>query len=923
MTDQGERSFRVVGGRHPRVDGYEKATGRTRYVADLKIPGCLHGKVLRSPYPHARILHIDPSAAERLPGVRAVVTHRDTPGVLYGAYSSGVKDELILAGERVRYVGDEVAAVAAIDPDIAEEALSLIRVDYEPLPFHPDCEAAMAEGAEPIHPVERNTATHRVVVRGDPESGFREADLVLEDTFRTGLQMHAYLEPVACLAEHDRRGRFHLQAPLQNPSWCRFIFAEALDLPISRFHVVQTPIGGAFGGKLEHKLYLVAFLLARKAGFAVRLENSRDEDFQVSMPRVPMRIQLKMGMRRDGRITAKTQSIVADNGAYSKYAPAVVNLGTYRIDGLYRIMNVRNETRLVYTNKPPTSAFRGFGNPQITFAVESLLDMLAREMGLDPLEVRLKNAARPGDTTVHGFKLISCGLVDSFEQVGQCLEYRGERPTLGKDEGIGLSGTSHVCGNRGFFPLFDGATTVIRVDEGGNVRVVVGETDVGQGLLTAFAMITAEELGVSLERVQVDACDTDLCAFGLGTWGDRATFIGGNAVKKAAAEARKAIIQVASEMMEANPEDLVIREDQVYVRGTPHLGRSFEEIAAHAVYSRGGAPIVVQGTFVPESEKADSLFLREHLGHLRLRRSGLQGAGRHRDRRSGGAGVPRGPRCGPRPEPDGLRRAGRRVDCPGYRLRAAGGSAVQGWGDAQPGVPALPDSDGAGHAGGPEHAGGAHRPGRAFRRQGRRGTGHDPHCRLYRQRHPRCRRDPDQGTAHHTGETSEGAARKGKGKMRKEILLQVNGEPRNVEVAAATTLLDVLRGQLDLTGAKRGCDHGECGACTVLLDGRPIRACLMLAFMAEGHQITTIEGLERGPGQLDPVQEAFLQHGAIQCGFCTPGMILTAKSLLEENPDPADREVRAAISGNLCRCTGYVKIVEAVRAVGKERESGA
>ena len=598
--------LRTVGRSLARIDGRDKATGRTRYAADLKVPGCLEGAVLRSPFPHARILNLDPSAALALPGVRAVVTFRDTPQKLYGSYNSGIKDELILARDRVRFVGDEVAAVAAIDRDTAQEALRLIKVDYEPLPFHLDPLEAMAPEAGLIHEAERNVVSHRTVVRGDPEAGFKEADLVLEERYTTDLQFHAYLEPMACLAEYDHRGRFHLQAPLQNPSWARIIFAEALDLPIGRFHCVQTPIGGAFGGKLEQKLYLIAFLLARQAGRPVRLVNTREEEFQASMPRVPMIIDLKMGMRRDGLVTAKTHRIIADNGAYSKYAPAVLNLGTYRIDGLYRLKNVRNESLLVYTNKPPTSAFRGFGNPQITFAVESMMDMLVSELKLDPLEIRIKNAALPGDTTAHGFKLISCGFKESLLELGKKIDYAAFCAAPKEDEGLGISGTSHVCGNRGFFPLFDGSTAFVRIDDGGYVRVIVGETDVGQGLLTAFAMIVAEELGLSLDRIQVDDCDTELSAFGLGTWGDRATFIGGNAVLRAAREARQEMVAVASEMLEANPDDLVLDKGRIFVKGSPEGGLAFEEVAAQACYTRGGSPIMAKGTFVPESEKADS-----------------------------------------------------------------------------------------------------------------------------------------------------------------------------------------------------------------------------------------------------------------------------------------------------------------------------
>ncbi len=599
------QEFQTIGKRLPRVDGRDKATGRTRYAADIKFPGALCGMVLRSPYPHARIVRIDASRAESLPGVRAVVTCADTPDVLYGAYNSGVKDELILAKERVRYVGDEVAAVAAVDPDVAREALSLIKVEYLPLPSYMHTNAAMTEKAVPIHTADRNIATHRVIVRGDPDLGFQQADLVLEERYETGLQIHAYLEPVACIADYDARGRFHLWAPLQNPSWARFIFAEALSLPISRFHCVQTPIGGAFGGKLEQKLYLIAFLLARKAGQPVRLENSREEEFQTSMPRVPMTIDLKMGMCKDGTITAKAHRIIADGGAYAKYAPAVVNLGTLRIDGLYRLRNLRNETTLVYTNHPPTSAFRGFGNPQITFAVESMVDTLCFELGLDPLDVRRKNAARPGDVTAHGFRIHSCGFPESLEAVGQMVGHPESKEDRSADVGIGFSGTTHVCGNRGFFPLFDGSTAIIRIDEGGNILVIPGKTDLGQGLLTTFAMITAETLGVSPDRITVAEGDTDLSAFGLGTWGDRATFLGGNAVRLAALEAKTEVLRNAAYMLEEDSEDLDIRDDRIFAKRAADEWLPFEKVMERIVYSHGGAPIVVKGTYTPDTEMPD------------------------------------------------------------------------------------------------------------------------------------------------------------------------------------------------------------------------------------------------------------------------------------------------------------------------------
>ena len=599
--------FSIVGTRYGRIDGQDKATGRARYINDLNFPGMLYGSILRSPYPHARIRHIDTSRAERLMGVRAVATALDTPNKKYGAYRSGVQDELIFAQDKVRYVGDEVAAVAAIDEEIAQEAMSLIRVDYEELPavFHP--EEAMKPGAPRIHDeAENNIASHAVTLRGDIAKGFQEADLILEDRFETSLQMHAYLEPVGCIAAWDSAGKLTIWAPSQNPSWSRFIYSDALDVPMGKLRVVQTVIGGAFGGKLEQKQYLVAAILARKAKRPVKIVNRRDEEFQTSMPRVPMVIYLKLGVKKDGMLTAKEHRIYADNGAYTKYATAVLNLGTYRVDGLYRLRNIRNENYLVYTNKVPTSAFRGFGNPQITFAVESMIDQLAEGIGMDALELRLRNAAERGDVTAHGFKYVSCGLKECLEKTAAAIGWKTKRGQKNIRRGVGISATSHVCGNRSFFPLFDGATAYARVDEGGKIRIITGEVEVGQGLLTAYAAICAEEMGVPLSEVTVEPPDTDIAPFGLGTWGDRGTFIGGSAVKLAATDAKKQILEMAAEMLEANPSDLDCKEGKVFVRGSPQKFLPFEEVASAAVYRRGGSPVLGRGTFIPASELADS-----------------------------------------------------------------------------------------------------------------------------------------------------------------------------------------------------------------------------------------------------------------------------------------------------------------------------
>ncbi|MEM2958567.1 MAG: xanthine dehydrogenase family protein molybdopterin-binding subunit [Candidatus Jordarchaeaceae archaeon] len=600
-------TFSVVGKRSPRIDGKDKVTGRTKYLDDLRFPGMLYGKVLRSPYAHARIHRINTSRAEKILGVRAVVTVEDTPKIQFGSYRSGIKDELIFALGKVRFVGDEVAAVAAIDEEIAQEALDRIEVEYEQLPAVFSIEEAMKPDAPRVHDErDRNIASHTITVRGDPDQGFKEAYFILEDQFETPIQIHGYIEPVGCIASWDSSGKLTIWGPSQNPSWSRLIFSEALNLPLGKLRVVQTTIGGAFGGKLEQKLYLIAAILAKKAGRPVKIVNTRDEEFQTSMPRVPMTIHLKMGVKKDGTLTAKAHRIFADNGAYTKYASAVVNLGTYRVDGLYRLRHIRNENYLIYTNKPPTSAFRGFGNPQITFAMESMLDQLAEGLGMDPLELRFRNAAEPGDITAHGFHYISCGLKECFKQIAEVIKWKEKRSQKGSRRGLGISATTHVCGNRSFFPLFDGATAYVRIDESGKIKIVTGEVEVGQGLLTAYATIVAEELGVTLQEITVEAPDTDFAPFGLGTWGDRGTFIGGGAVRLAAIDARKQLLETAAQMLEANPCDLSCREGKIFVKGNPEKYILFSEVAANAVYTQGGSPILGKGTFIPNSELADA-----------------------------------------------------------------------------------------------------------------------------------------------------------------------------------------------------------------------------------------------------------------------------------------------------------------------------
>jgi len=396
MSTHTKRRHRIVGTSMPQVNAREKVTGTAVFVADMSLPQMLHAKVLRSPVPHARIAHIDVEPARRLPGVRAIITGAD----VRKKHGLSVKDETILATDRVRFAGEEVAAVAAVDENVALDALELIRVDYEELPAVFDPLEALRPGAPEIHEGTANIAREVIVNRGDVEAGFKASHVIHEATYQSNYQYHAFTEPMGSLVSADAQGRLTVWCPTQSIYFTRHLLSEALDVPISTIRVIQTYIGGGFGGKLsdDRNTYITA-LLAMKAGRPVRLINSRLDDFLGNRPRVPQRVTLRMGVDRDGFIMAKESEIIADNGAYSGFAPEVMLVTSMRIDSMYRQTNVRAHARLVYTNKIPTGAFRGFGAPQMAFPLDSHLDALAEKLGLDPIEIRRRNAIQTGDVS--------------------------------------------------------------------------------------------------------------------------------------------------------------------------------------------------------------------------------------------------------------------------------------------------------------------------------------------------------------------------------------------------------------------------------------------------------------------------------------------------------------------------------------------
>ncbi len=597
--------FSVVGQRVQRLEGYDKVTGESKYIADIQLPGMLIGKILRSPYPHARILHIDVGKAIKLHGVRAVVTAEDTIKRPWGAFFA---DQYILSVGKSRYVGEEVAAVAALDADTAEEAIDLIDVDWEPLSAVFDAEEAMTDGAPLIHEDKpNNIALTMDIERGNVERAFAESDLIVEDIFQSMPQWHCAIETIGSVAQYSADGKYTIYMNTQTLFSARLRIAAALGVPESDVRIIQSAVGGGFGGKsCDDNNALVAAVLARKAGKPVKIINTREEEFLAGCrPRVFMKINVKIGFKRDGRIRAKQIHVIADNGAYSAKAPAITGVASMRHDTCYKYTDVKIQAYLVYTNKIPTGAFRGFGNPSAEWAVEQAIDKGAHALGIDPLELARINAAEAGYISPHGNRVTSCELKQCLDQVDQMIDWKRKRAEKRANTGLGLACTVHVSGKR-HFGDYDGSSATIKINEDGKALILSGEGECGQGALTVMCQIAAEELGIPVEDVEVSRADTDLTTFCLGAFASRLTYVSGNAVKNAATAVKQQLLEQAAEMLEANPDDLVIHAGRVSVKGAEHKSVTVADVARARLFRHNGAPIVASGSFDADSVLPDS-----------------------------------------------------------------------------------------------------------------------------------------------------------------------------------------------------------------------------------------------------------------------------------------------------------------------------
>ena len=590
----------------PQVNARAKVLGRAQYAGDLKVAGMLHGAVLRSPYPHARIVAIDTSAALALPGVKAVLTGADAPRAMWGVHH---KERRILAEGVVRFAGEEVAAVAAASEEIARDALDHIQVEYEELPAILTPEEALDEEAPGVHPG-RNNVSHEIrFERGDADAGFASADLVHEATYTTHAQYPGYLEPMATVAALEPDGRLVVWTSTQSVTQARLRLAAALEMPISRIRVHQATTGGGFGGKLvEDANNLIAGLLARKTGKPVRLVNNRLEDFLAAPSSVPERITLKLGMTRAGLIVAKEVRIVADCGAYSGLAAEVMHVSAMRSDNMHRNPNVRSHATLVYTHTPPHGAFRGFGGSQMLFALNSHIHTMAEQLGLDPVAIHKLNAISAGETSIHGWQIGSTGLKECIDQAIDAIGWQARRAapkgTGARRRGVGMAAAMHVSGNR-TIGNWDGSTVVVKVNEDGRVFIHSGEADMGQGAMTMLSQVVAHELDIPLDHTHVVPPDTDSSPIAIGSLASRVTIAGGNAAIVAARMARDKLIALAATQLERPVEQLECADGTVRVIADPERSCTLAMLARLHVWRHGGEGLQVSGSWDARTQMHD------------------------------------------------------------------------------------------------------------------------------------------------------------------------------------------------------------------------------------------------------------------------------------------------------------------------------
>jgi len=597
-----------VGHSIERLDAAEKATGEAQYVDDLYRPGMLHGAILGSIHAHAKIGGYKLDAARSIPGVAAVLTGEDFSSGRTGAFC---KDELPLARGKTIYMGEPVAVVAASDVETARRAARAIEIDYEPLPAVLTIDEALATGAPLVHEdlanyakiapsfSEGNVLWQCRLEEGKIDSAWSQCDVIVEDVFETAAQHHMYMEPCGALAEIDRGGRLTIWSSCQSVHLVQQRVAEWLSIPMGRIRALAPKIGGGFGAKGGLHVQHLAAALALKTGRPVKMVLSRVEDFEIVRSRHPARVIMKTGAKKDGSLLAREANIFLDGGAYADESPTVLSFAVLMARGPYRIPHLRSRGLVVYTNKLKASAFRGFGNPQVTFAGESQIDRIAEQLDIHPVELRLRNAVDAGDRWAGGQTLPACGLRECLTKLREAVEAAPAVAAAPQHRrGVGYSAFAHISGL-----LSTACNIYLRSD--GSVAVNTGVVDIGQGSDTILTQICADALMLTPERISFASPDSDSSPYNWKTAASRVTYMAGRVVLAATIEVRDKILRQASEIMECSAEDLEIRPGGlVGLKGVAAKTVTFAQVASHAL-ARLGGPIMGASSLLFDGERLD------------------------------------------------------------------------------------------------------------------------------------------------------------------------------------------------------------------------------------------------------------------------------------------------------------------------------
>ncbi|MEM3420945.1 MAG: molybdopterin cofactor-binding domain-containing protein [Candidatus Hadarchaeum sp.] len=609
------RDFKIVGKRVKKIDAALLARGKPLFTDDIKLEDMLHARILWSPHAHARIRNIDTSEAEALPGVHAVLCYKNVPRVLYTSAGQGWPEpspyDMVMFDNKVRYVGDRVAAVAAETEEIAEKALRLIKVDYEILPAVFDPEKAMEEGAPVIHdepdcrqllPLfydpKHNHCAHIEVKTGDPERGLKEADVVVEHTIKNHYAQHCALEPHSCISYLDHTGRLVVRSSTQVPYYARRIIAHCLQLPERMVRVIKPRIGGGFGSKQEIVVEDVCAMFTLRTKRPVRLVFNRPEVFVSTRTRHPMIMKVKTGVKKDGTVTAIEMRVISNTGAYGPHCMTVLGSTCAKTLPLYRCQNIKFIGDTVYTNLLNAGAYRGYGVLQGTFAMGIMMDEMAHAIGMDPVEFWKKNTIRVGETSPifsalseigkgAEQKVDSCALPECIDRGAEAFGWKEKRERYrNQPDGPLRRGVGMVCTvHGGTVALLDASSVTAKMNEDGSFNLLISASDVGGGCDTVLSQIFAEALDIPLEDVVIYATDTDVTPYDKGAYASGTTYLSGLAVIKTAEEIKKQILRVASEMLNEPPENLKL-ENKGVVSTKSGSRVEFSQIARRAMYSK-------------------------------------------------------------------------------------------------------------------------------------------------------------------------------------------------------------------------------------------------------------------------------------------------------------------------------------------------